>query len=94
MKTIAGLASRADGSSLPQPPKVTSHGAGPRDVQFFLSQPGQQGQGQGQGEASGKKGKKPAKAGPAPAGKYISVADFFRQGKFYLLRILHWTNSG
>ncbi|MBN0049411.1 hypothetical protein JS756_36310, partial [Streptomyces actuosus] len=36
---------------------------------------------QGQGEASGKKGKKPAKAGPAPAGKYISVADFFRQGK-------------
>lgn len=79
MKTIAGLASRADGSSLPQPPRVASHGAGPRDVQFFLSQPGQQGQ--GQAEASGKKGKKPAKAGPAPAGKYISVADFFRQGK-------------
>lgn len=85
MKTIAGLASRADGSSLLQPPKVANHGAGPRDVQFFLSQPGQQGQGQGQGEASGKKSKKPAKAGPAPAGKYISVADFFRQGKFYLL---------
>lgn len=38
-KTIAGLATRADGSSLPQPPKISHHGAGPRDVQFFLSQP-------------------------------------------------------
>lgn len=78
MKTIIGLASRADGRSLAHPPKVPRHGAGAKDVEFFLEAPGQSSKGTA---AEGKKGKKPAKAGPAPAGKYISVADFFRQGK-------------
>lgn len=80
IKAIAGLATRGDGTSSTEGPKVTAHGAGPRDVQFFLSQPGQQPSQESKG-ASGKKGKKPTKAGPPQAGKYISVADFFRQGK-------------
>lgn len=92
MKVIAGLATRADGSSLPQPPKVSHHGAGPRDVQFFLEQPGQQSSSQGQGgQTQGKKGKKQPKAGPAQAGKYITVADFFRQGKYILQICNHVT---
>lgn len=78
MKTIAGVASRADGRSLPHPPKVPKHGAGPREVEFFLESPDQP----ASGPAGGKKGKAPAEAGPAPAGKYISVADFFKKGKF------------
>lgn len=90
IKTIAGLATRADGSSLPQPPKVFHHGAGPRDVQFFLDQPGQQPSPQGQaGKTPSKKGKKQPKAGPAQAGKYITVADFFRQSK-YILQICNY----
>lgn len=80
MKTIAGLASAADGKSLPNPPKVPRHGAGPRDVEFFLENPDQH---PSQSASSGgKKGKKPPKAGPSQAGKYISVADFFRRGRF------------
>ena len=78
MKTIARVASRADGKSLPHPPKVPKHGAGPKEVEFFLESPGQS----ASGPAEGKKGKKPAKAGPAPAGKYISVAEFFKKGEF------------
>lgn len=79
MKTIAGLASRADGRSLAHPPKVPKHGAGAKEVEFFLQSPGQSSKNTA---AESKKGKKPAKAGPAPPGKYISVADFFRQGNF------------
>lgn len=77
MKTIAGLATRGDGASLPHPPKVARHGAGPRDVQFFLEAPGQKSE---PGDSKGKKGKKPAKAGPAPGGRYVTVSDFFLQG--------------
>ncbi|EAW15209.1 putative RNA interference and gene silencing protein (Qde2) [Aspergillus clavatus NRRL 1] len=76
IKTIAGLATRADGASLPHPPKVARHGAGPRDVQFFLEAPGQKSE---PGSSKGKKGKKPAKAGPEAAGRYVTVADFFLQ---------------
>lgn len=79
IKTIAGLATQNDGKGLPKPPKVKHIGAGPKDVEFFLNAPGQQGPQQGSSSGKGKKGKQPAKAGPAPAGKYISVADFFHQ---------------
>ncbi|PKY07047.1 Piwi-domain-containing protein [Aspergillus campestris IBT 28561] len=72
-KTIVGPATKADGSGLPNRPKIDRHGAGPRDVQFFLDAPGQP------SAQKGGKGKKAAKAGPAPAGNYVSVADFFRQ---------------
>lgn len=78
IKTIAGLATEADGAGQPNPPKVARHGAGPKDVEFFLEASGQQ-PAESASVTKGKKGKKPAKAGPAPAGRYISVADFFRQ---------------
>lgn len=81
IKTIAGLATRVDGASSPNPPKVSRHGAGPRDVQFFLSAPGLQ-PSQGGSESKGKKGKKAPKAGPAQAGRYITVEEFFKQGQF------------
>lgn len=76
-KAIAGLATRGDGTSSSEPPKVSAHGAGPHDVQFFLAQPGQQPP--ASQSSSGKKGKKPANAGPAQAGRYTTVADFFHQ---------------
>lgn len=82
-KTIAGLATRGDGTSSSEPPKVSAHGAGPYDVQFFLAQPDQQPSQASQSGSGkkGKKGKKPAKAGPAQAGRYITVADFFSESK-------------
>lgn len=36
-KTISGLAAKHDGKDLAHPPMVKNHGAGPRDVLFFLS---------------------------------------------------------
>ncbi|KAF9894376.1 hypothetical protein FE257_007879 [Aspergillus nanangensis] len=77
-KTIGAVATPRDGAK-PNPPKVSSYGAGPKDVQFFLETPGQAPAPQSSSGGKEKKGKKPAKAGPAPAGKYISVAEFFRQ---------------
>lgn len=84
IKAIAGLATRNDGSSLEHPPRVPRHGAGPKEVEFFLnSTPRQESSQSGASEPQkGKKGKKkPPKAGPDPAGKYISVADFFLRGE-------------
>ncbi|OOO13115.1 stem cell self-renewal protein Piwi [Aspergillus oryzae] len=79
IKAIAGLATTNDGASQANPPRVPRHGAGPKEVEFFLEAPGQQPSQSASSGAKGKKGKKPAKAGPAQAGAYISVADFFRQ---------------
>ncbi|KAL4883725.1 ribonuclease H-like domain-containing protein [Aspergillus karnatakaensis] len=76
MKTIIDLATPHDGRSQPKPPIVSRIGAGPNDVQFFLDAPGQT---QQASSAGSKKGKKPAKAGPAPTGSYITVAEFFRR---------------
>jgi eukaryotic translation initiation factor 2C len=85
IKSVCALAAPQDGRNLPHPPKVPRHGAGPRQVEFWLDA---QGPGQGsseqsssKGEGKGKKGKKAAKAGPEQAGKYISIAEYFRQSK-------------
>ncbi|KAJ5114477.1 hypothetical protein NUU61_000236 [Penicillium alfredii] len=80
VKAIASLATRADGASSPNPPKITRHGAGPRDVQFFKAAPeSQPAQGTESKGKKGKKGKKaPPKAGPPQAGRYISVEEFFK----------------
>lgn len=87
-KTISGLATKQDGRELANPPRVTNHGAGPRDVQFFLSTPDAPGgpppgpSGSELAKGKGKKGKKaPPKAGPAQAGKYVSVAQFFKDSR-------------
>ena len=82
IKPIHGLANRGDGGSSPNPPKVPRHGAGPKDVEFFMSEaaptpvavPGTP-------EPKAKKGKKAPRAGPAEAGRYISVAAFFKKGQ-------------
>ncbi|OJJ46103.1 hypothetical protein ASPZODRAFT_133093 [Penicilliopsis zonata CBS 506.65] len=77
-KTIAGLATQADGRSLENPPRVARHGAGPREVQFFLGGESQQPpQKAPESKKGGKKGKQPPKAGPTPAGRYVTVEQFF-----------------
>ncbi|KAL2834729.1 ribonuclease H-like domain-containing protein [Aspergillus pseudoustus] len=79
IKTIRNLATPHDGSSLANPPKVPKIGAGPQEAQFFLDTPGQTPQQTAPAGTKGKKGKKPAKAGPEPSGSYITVADFFQR---------------
>lgn len=37
IKAISGLANKGDGNGLPQPPRVARLGAGPRDIEFFMS---------------------------------------------------------
>ncbi|OAG10813.1 eukaryotic translation initiation factor 2C 2 [Paraphaeosphaeria sporulosa] len=71
IKTIFGLARKDDGHGLPHRPKVLSHGAGAKDVQFWL-------EGDGGPNATKAKAKGGKKEGPATGGKYISVFDFFR----------------
>ncbi|KAJ5555735.1 hypothetical protein N7461_004205 [Penicillium sp. DV-2018c] len=83
IKPIHGFANRGDGSSSANPPKVSRHGAGPNDVQFFLSEAGPKPVAApsvpGAPEPKPKKGKKAPKAGPPEAGRYITVADFFKK---------------
>lgn len=81
VKTIIALAHPADGRSGENPPKVVRHGAGPEEVQFFLEAPGSK-PGQAPPTEGKKKGKKPPKAGPAQAGQYITVAQYFKKGEF------------
>lgn len=73
-KMITGLATPADGKSLAHPPIVPKHGAGPREVQFWLEGAGP--------KAIGKtrsKGKKSANSGPEESGRYTTVEVFFRE---------------
>jgi N-terminal domain of argonaute/Argonaute linker 1 domain len=72
-KAIYALANPNDGrirkakkDDKEKPPQVSRHGAGPRDVEFWVE------------EVAPKKGKK----GPATAGRYISVADYFKSRMF------------
>ncbi|KAF4626624.1 hypothetical protein G7Y89_g11532 [Cudoniella acicularis] len=79
-KTIFGLAHPQDGSAEDHRPQISSFGAGPRDVKFWLS---------AQAAPAAKPAAKPAgkgkKAGGAGAGpglpsnQYISVYDYFRR---------------
>ncbi|KAH6667245.1 PAZ domain-containing protein [Halenospora varia] len=87
IKTITGLATPGDGHGLQHPPIVPKFAAGAKEVKFHLGSP------EGQPSTSqpsvsqqnsagkrGKKGKKPVKEGPEPAGDgYISVYDFFQR---------------
>lgn len=73
-KMITGLASPADGKSLAHPPIVPKHGAGPREVQFWLEGAGPKTIGK-----TKSKGKKPAKSGPEESGRYTTVEDFFHE---------------
>jgi hypothetical protein len=73
-KMITGLASPADGKSLAHPPIVAKHGAGSREVQFWLEGPGPKTIGKTKSE-----GKKSANSGPEESGRYTTVEDFFRE---------------
>jgi hypothetical protein len=84
IKPIFGLASRGDGGSSPNPPRIARHGGGPNDVEFFLSEAAPTPAAvPGAPESKAKKGKKAPRAGPAEAGRYITVAAFFKKGQLY-----------
>jgi eukaryotic translation initiation factor 2C len=86
IKTILSLARRDDGRGQVNPPIVSKVGGGSKEVKFFLlDKPAESSAAQStapKSQGKGKKGKPPptgtAEAGP---GKYISVHDFFKQGK-------------
>lgn len=80
-KTIMGFAAPSDGRTLPNPPRITTYGAGSKAVQFFLQDsqtssnaPSSSGKAVTTPQGKGKK----AVAGPSTAGRYISVFEFFR----------------
>ncbi|KAK2594352.1 hypothetical protein QQS21_007953 [Conoideocrella luteorostrata] len=82
-KTIFGLARKDDGHRLAHPPRVRHHGAGAKDVEFWLdSAPSSSGAPKAEANGKGKgKGEKKAQAGSSAAsssGAYISVFEFFR----------------
>ncbi|OJD35326.1 rna interference and silencing protein [Diplodia corticola] len=86
VKTIAAFANKYDGRNLEHPPRVKAYGAGPKDVEFWMdSAPQQTSAGSGGGGKGKGKGKTAGPAKPQPAGssggRYISVYDFFVQGK-------------
>jgi hypothetical protein len=81
VKTIFGLAHVQDGRTESHPPKVASFGAGPKDVQFWLSEAPPAAAG-AKPPAKGKAGQKGA--GPSmPSNQYISVFDYFRRSKYF-----------
>ncbi|KAI4711216.1 hypothetical protein J4E89_003781 [Alternaria sp. Ai002NY15] len=82
IKTIFGLARKDDGHKLANRPRIKGHGAGAKDVEFWLdADAGSSGAPKAEAGAAKGKGKgKPQPKGPAPAGsgKYITVYDFFK----------------
>lgn len=84
VKVISGIATPKDGGDQPNPPCVTKYVATADQVKFFLNSEGSEAPPAG-GNKKGKKGKGPGgKPGDAPPsdGKYISVAEFFKQSKY------------
>jgi eukaryotic translation initiation factor 2C len=84
IKTILALAQKEDGQKEPNPPQVSSFGAGPKNVKFWLgddSSKDADDKSQG-GKGKGKGKDKPKPSGPAlPTNTYISVYDYFRMSK-------------
>jgi eukaryotic translation initiation factor 2C len=80
VKTIFDLAHPQDGRTETHPPKVATYGAGPKEVQFWLSEVPPAAVG-AKPPAKGKAGQKGG--GPSlPINQYISVFDYFRRSKF------------
>lgn len=94
VKTIFSLANKNDGQGMDHPPKVQSHGAGSKEVEFFLdhsagapsgastkpagAQPGSSKK--SKGKQNGGSGGKPSQS--SSNGKYVTVYEYFRTGKF------------
>lgn len=75
-KIIVGLAAPLDGQDLPHPPIVACHGAGPRDVQFWRCDPNPESSLRDESESMD------IDSPPEEKGRYITVAEFFRQSKY------------
>jgi len=93
VKTIFGLVRKDDGHRMAHPPRIRQHGAGSKDVEFWLdgeaSSPGApmaeakggtkgKGKGKGKGKSKGKGEAQPESSSASSSGKYISVCDFFK----------------
>lgn len=87
IKTIIGLAKRDDGRSSANPPRVARDGAGPEGVEFFLKAPNQS---TPRPEGSKKGKKKGPPAGPAQAGRYVTVAQYFKESEFFPTSVDHY----
>jgi eukaryotic translation initiation factor 2C len=99
IKIVYSLARKDDGHSMAHPPRVKQHGAGAKDVEFWLEEgaissgatasstavPSAAGKGKGKGKVP------PKSLATSGSGKYISVFDFFKSGMFIPHEFLHET---
>lgn len=76
VKTIFALARPGDGRTEEHPPRISAMGAGPKGVQFWLSETPSVA-----APSNSAKPKKPAAAAAPGSGKYISVFEFFKMSK-------------
>ena len=89
IKTIFGLARKDDGHGTMNAPRVKGHGAGAKDVEFWLDSGASSSAAPKAGakvETKGK-GKAQPKATASGEGRYISVYDFFRTSPSPLSRV-------
>lgn len=94
VKTIFGLARKDDGLRVAHPPRVRQHGAGAKDVEFWLDgessssgAPKVEAKGDAKGKGKGKGKAQPESSAADSSGKYISVFDFFRTSTLFSLSI-------
>lgn len=89
-KAIVGLATPGDGKDLDHPPRVSTFGAGPKGVEFWLDQKPSPSPSKGVKGGKGGKGGKSATPGGGPSstgGSYITVYDFFKKSKTPILHL-------
>jgi eukaryotic translation initiation factor 2C len=89
IKTIFALAKQGQGQGLEPKPTITHHGAGPKDVKFFLENSPAPADGPGGNVGGTKKGQKGSTAGAQTPtkGKFISVFDYFLESKYAPLHV-------
>jgi eukaryotic translation initiation factor 2C len=92
VKTIFGLARKDDGHRMAHPPRVRQHGAGAKDVEFWLDcaasssgAPKAEVKGGAKGKGKGKGKVQPESSTASGSGRYISVFDFFRTSTLFYL---------
>jgi hypothetical protein len=93
VKTIFGLARKDDGHRLAHPPRVRQHGAGAKDVEFWLDGEASSSNAPKAAAKGGAKGKgkaQPEGSAASTSGRYISVFDFFRISTLFSLSITRY----
>jgi eukaryotic translation initiation factor 2C len=90
VKTIFGLARKDDGHGMAHPPRVRQHGAGAKDVEFWLdgeasssAAPKADAKGSAKGKGKSKGKAQPESSAVSSSGKYISVFDFFKASMLF-----------